>query len=140
MWLAPSLTVKWGPYFRSDPAEQKATIEMAQAARGKGPGLVGAQPLITRRQAIEIIAPVVGIENIDAAMEALEQEDAEAEQKAADAQATEADQLTHLHKLASTLTDGEPPKQTGAGGAGGKDTKAASSDNGGGAAAASKEA
>lgn len=74
MWLAPSLRVKWGPYFQLDSAEQKATVELAQVALGKGPGLDGAPALITRRQALEIIAPVIGIENIDAAMSALEDE------------------------------------------------------------------
>lgn len=74
MWLAPSLRVKWGPYFKLEPSEQKATVEFAQAALGKGPGLVGAAPLITRRQAVEVIAPIMGIENVDAAMEALEAE------------------------------------------------------------------
>lgn len=74
MWLSPSIRVKWGAYFDSDPQEQQQIISLAQAALGKGPGLVGAQPLITRRQAVEFIAPIIGIENVDAAMAALEAE------------------------------------------------------------------
>jgi aconitase B len=125
-----------------DPAEQKAAIELAQAARGKGPGLIGAQPLITRRQAVEFIAPILGIENVDAAMEALEAEDAVADQKAADAQAaTEAAQNDHLHKLADAMTNGDGEAQPrGARGASGKEPKAPSAGGGSGTPTASKEA
>lgn len=74
MWQPPSIRITWGEYFAQDPTEKKSTIDFAQAALGKGPGLVGATPLITRRQAVELIAPVIGIENVDAAMQALEDE------------------------------------------------------------------
>lgn len=77
MWLSPSLRVKWGPYFDLDTSEKMATVAFAQAALGGVP-----EPLITKRQAVETIAPVVGIDNVDAAMTALEEE---AQQKADEA-------------------------------------------------------
>jgi hypothetical protein len=141
MWQAPSVRCKWGPYFHVDPGEQKQTVDFVQAARGKGSGLAGAQPLITRRQAVEILAPLVGIENVDAAMDALETEDAEEAKKAADAQAAETElQTAHLHELAGTLADGGTKKPKGDGSSGGKDAKASGASSGGSAAAASKEA
>lgn len=77
MWTAPSLRVKYGPYFRLEAAEQKATVDFIQAALGHGAGMKGAPALITRRQAVEVLAPIMGIENVDAAMEALEKEAAD---------------------------------------------------------------
>jgi hypothetical protein len=74
MWLAPSLRVKYGPYFRLEATEQKSTVDFVQSALGHGAGMKDAPALITRRQAVEILAPIVGIENVDAAMDALEQE------------------------------------------------------------------
>lgn len=74
MWQPPALRVKWGPYFPQDPDEQKNVVMLVQAARGKGQGLDGADPLITRRMAVEIVAPALGIENVDAMMDALEEE------------------------------------------------------------------
>lgn len=114
MWLAPSLRLKWGRYFKLDPGEQKSTVDFAQAALGKGPGLDGAQPLITRRQALEIIAPVIGIDNIDAAAKALEDE----AKKDADAATERLKQAQSLMTPASpvpnkgsdkTPPDDEPP-------------------------------
>jgi hypothetical protein len=69
-WQSPSLTVKWGPYFAPDPDEQNKIVTMVQEALG---GTAGT-PLITLRAAVEKIAPIFGIENIDAAIEQLEKE------------------------------------------------------------------
>lgn len=65
-WQAPSITVKWGPYFQPDPAEQAQIVTMAVAALNAGG--------ITRRQLVEKFAPIFGTENIEAALKDLEDE------------------------------------------------------------------
>jgi len=110
-WVEPSITLRWGPYSKPDPEEQTAIVTLTQAALG-GPG---GKPLITKRAAVEKIADIFGIEDIDAALEALEKELAEADQKAADAALTE---QQNLHALANGTKPGGP------GGAGGAKSKA----------------
>lgn len=65
-WQSPTVTVKWGSYFGRDAEEEKATVEMTVAA------LTG--KTITRRTAVEKLAPIFSIENIDAALDELEKE------------------------------------------------------------------
>ncbi len=103
-WVEPSITLKWGPYSKPDPADQTAIVTLTQAALG---GTAG-QPLITKRMAVEKIADIFGIEDIDAALDSLEEEDALRKQEAADAALTE---QQNLHDLA------EGKKPGGAGGA-----------------------
>lgn len=87
-WLAPSIQVQWGPYFRPDPAEQKQIVDMAIAALGAA----GGTSLVTRRAAIQKVASIFGIDNVDAAIVALEKEDEDKAKKAAElAKATAAD-------------------------------------------------
>jgi hypothetical protein len=69
-WQPPTIKVKWGSYFAADPTEQKSLVDMTIAALGKG----SSSALITRRQAVEKIAPVFGIENVEAALKDLEKE------------------------------------------------------------------
>ncbi len=78
-WQPPSITVKFGPYFQPDPEEQTKLVGLVQAALGGGGK---GQPLILLRTGVEKIAPIFGIENIDAFVEKLEQErDANAERE-----------------------------------------------------------
>lgn len=83
-WQPPTIKVKWGPYFAADPTEQKSIVDLTVAAMGKG----GSQALITRRQAVEKIAPVFGIENVEAALVELEKETEERAQRELDAATT----------------------------------------------------
>jgi len=76
MWQAPNLKVKWGPYWAPDPEDQKKLVDLVGAAIKQG--------LITERMAIEKLAPIFGIENIDAALEALKAENEERKQKEQD--------------------------------------------------------
>lgn len=79
-WQPPSITAKWGAFFAPDPTEQKAIVDMIVAAMsGKG------GPLITRRMAIEKLAPIFGIENVDAALEQVEKEAEESAKRELDA-------------------------------------------------------
>jgi len=82
-WMAPTLQVKWGPYFKPDPAEQQQVVAMVQLALGGGPN--AAEPLITRRAAVEKIASVFNIENVDASLEQLDKEADERAQRELDA-------------------------------------------------------
>jgi hypothetical protein len=63
-WQSPTITVKWGSYFQADPAEEKLIID----------GVVAAAPHTTKRMRMEKLAPVFGIENVEAALEELEEE------------------------------------------------------------------
>ncbi len=125
-WQTPSLTVKWGSYFGKDPAEEKATVEFVTAAlAGKA---------ITKRMAIEKLAPIFGIENIEAALTELEEEQA----KAADEEAKRAqDELAHAHALANGDNSNQAPNGPGAG-AGGNAPKAPNGGSRGGPAAKPK--
>jgi len=82
-WMAPSLRVKWGPYFKPDPLEQQQMVQMVQLALGGGPS--AAQPIITQRIAVEQCAGVFGIDNVDAILEEIEKETDERAQRELDA-------------------------------------------------------
>jgi hypothetical protein len=69
-WLSPTLQVKWGSYFKADPDEEQKVVTTTQLALG---GTTG-EPLITRRIAIEKIAKVYGIENVDAVLTEIDKE------------------------------------------------------------------
>lgn len=111
----PSLTVKWGSYAKPDPDEESKIVTTVRTAFGGG--ATGGQPLITKRAAVEKLAPVFGIENVTAFLEALEEE---AEEKAkADAEQSQAE-LEQMHALANggqkpTGQRGAPPPGAGAG-------------------------
>jgi len=81
-WLSPTLQVKWGPYFRPEPAEQLQIVQLVQAALGGAPG---AKPLITPRIGIEKIQDFFGIENVDAVLDELEKQAEEQAQNELDA-------------------------------------------------------
>lgn len=110
-WVDPGLSLRWGAYSKPDPEEQTAIVTLTQAALGGA----GGQALITTRCAVEKIAGIFGIEDIDAAVEALEEEQAARKEEEADAALTE---QQNLHALANGTKPG------GAGGAGSKKPKA----------------
>jgi hypothetical protein len=71
-WVDPGLTLRWGPYAKPDPEEQTAIVGLTQSALGAG--ATGGQKLVTLRTAVAKIAPFFGIDDIDAALEALKKE------------------------------------------------------------------
>jgi hypothetical protein len=73
---APDVQVTWGSYFKADPAEQLQLIQMVKEA-------LKDLPLITKKLAVEKIAPIFGIKDIDALMHELEKEATEREAKLA---------------------------------------------------------
>lgn len=97
-WVSPALVCKYGPYFKPDADEQSKALTMVQNALGKGiQG--GGEQLIPKRAAIEKIAAIFGLDNIDAIEDSLEKEQADAEQKKADQAETQQAQQTE-HQVA----------------------------------------
>jgi N-methylhydantoinase B/oxoprolinase/acetone carboxylase alpha subunit len=73
-WLKPSLALRWGSYTKLDGDEQQQIVDATIKSHEAG--------LITLRMAVEKLAPIYGIENVDAVLEALKKE-GEEKQKAA---------------------------------------------------------
>lgn len=114
----PSLALKWGPYFKPDPTEQNAQATMVRTLRGNAQA--GDEPLVTRRQAVEMLQPITGAENVDAVLAALDEEDAAREEKS---RAKAEHEAKVLHDAASAGADrgggeGQPPKAPGGRGGG----------------------
>jgi hypothetical protein len=66
-----ALCLKWGEYFKPDPAEDKQLIDVARVAKEAG--------LATTKVAVQKIARVLGIENVDQYLDELAEEHATAE-------------------------------------------------------------
>lgn len=127
-WQAPSLTVKWGSYFQPDPADQKQIVELVKAALDS--------KAITKRHAVEKLAPIFGIENVEAALEAIEEESQA--QAASELERTQ-NELAAAHALTNGDSNSKAP--SGRGGAGsGSDPKQAPGVIGRGAPAAKPKA
>ena len=94
-WQLPTLTLRWGAYFKPDAADDLAIVQLTAQAKDAG--------LITKRMALEKLQPTFGIENIDQALEALEEEGALAKQEAADSMLAE---QQNLHDLANGTKPG----------------------------------
>jgi hypothetical protein len=109
-WQAPSLTVKWGSYFQPDPADQKQIVELVTAALNS--------KAITKRHAVEKLAPIFGIENVEAALEAIEEEADAAAQRELDATTAALD----AEARARRASQGAAPGSAGTGSAGGRPT------------------
>ncbi len=104
-WQSPTITVKWGAYFQPDPADEKLIVDT----------VVAAAPHTTKRMRMEKLAPLFGIENVEAALEELEEEqnaDAERELDATTA-------ALNAEARAFGAGKGAPPKPTAASGSGG---------------------
>jgi len=102
MLQLPSISLRWGPYTKTSPEEQTQVVAMVQQALGAGG--TGEQ-LIPKRVAIEKIAPIFGIDNVDAILESLEDEQAEKDERAAEQMKTEAD---ILHSAANDPAGAKP--------------------------------
>ena len=105
-WQIPTLTLRWGAYFKPDAADDLAIVQLTAQAKDAG--------LITKRMALEKLQPTFGIENIDEALDALEEEAAQRKQEEADSMLAE---QQNLHALANGT------KPIGAGAAGGAKPK-----------------
>lgn len=69
-WQSPTIAVKWGSYFEPDPDEEQKIVQTTQEAMGSK----GGQPIITLREAVQKVASVYGIENVEAHLTKLEEE------------------------------------------------------------------
>lgn len=64
---------QWGPYFQPDADDDQKLVKVAADAKDKG--------VATLRMAVEKIAPVFGIEDVDATLAEIEKESEERESK-----------------------------------------------------------
>lgn len=98
MWTSPSLQVRWGPYFRPDVTEQKTLVDMVRAALSGEGGAI-----ITRRHAVQKIASIFDIDNVDAVLDEIEKED---EKRRQQSQEDNVAQMSALHD--ATAGDNRP--------------------------------
>jgi hypothetical protein len=139
-WLNPPCSLLWGDYFSPTITDIREAVITAKSARGEaaagGTGS-GADkqsgPLITKKTAVEFVATYFGVEDVDAELSELEEEDAAIEAKAQEQAEREQEAL---HELAKVKTSGPGATKPGSGSRGGKDAKANAGGGGGGAAAA----
>jgi hypothetical protein len=122
-WQAPTLTVKWGSFFAPDAADEKLIVET----------VVAAAPYTTERMRMEKLAPLFGIENIEAALAELEEE----QQAKAD---TDLERTTAELAAAHSLTNGNSSKPPGSGAGAGANKKPAPGGGSGSAAPAKPKA
>jgi hypothetical protein len=93
----PLLFLRWpSGYLKPDPVDEQTTVSTAIAAKEGG--------IATKRMALQKIAPIFGVDNIDQAQEALDEEAAENEAKAM--------------QIAASAAPADPNADRGAGGAG----------------------
>lgn len=108
-WQPPPLQVKWGDYFRADPAEQLVLVQMVVAALECG------VPILTVKIAVAKLAPIFGIENVAAFLVDLQKEvDERASKKSADASSEIQAAMSQLQKP-NGASPAIPPGQTDAG-------------------------
>lgn len=113
-WLPPESNLSWGDYFAPTAADIREAVELARSARGgKTAGDKNdseGEPLITRKRAVEYIAPYFGIENVDAELEELDEE--REEKRAEEEERAEAElqaALTQLDAKAGANGAGKAP-------------------------------
>lgn len=73
-WQPPTLTLRWGAYFRPDPEDESKVVTTVIAAKNAG--------LITIRSAVEKLRRPFEIENVSQYVEQLEEEAEERQAKA----------------------------------------------------------
>lgn len=110
-WQAPSLTVKWGAYRKPDPEEQLQTVQAVMAAMG------APTKLLPVRVALEKLRDggVLDADNLQAVLDELKKEQAEADAKAekdADRQVDDAIAIADAtaKAKAGATGGGTPPK------------------------------
>ncbi|HEY3498047.1 MAG TPA: hypothetical protein VGK73_25285 [Polyangiaceae bacterium] len=74
VWMAPKMTPQWGDYFAAGPEEITSAITAAQTAKDAG--------LVPADDAAKYVLPYFGREDVNEALEELEEEKLEAEKKA----------------------------------------------------------
>lgn len=66
-WIATPITLTWGEFFEPSWSDVSAAIDAASKA-------TGGRAVLSQRAAMRLVAPVVGVDDLDAESEALEQE------------------------------------------------------------------
>ena len=108
-WVDPMIVPKWGPYFKQAADDQSKVVDGTIKAKAEG--------LITLRTAVERVAPIFGIENVDQYVEALEAEAEQAQTKALEMREAMGVSKGMSDEEGSEDEDEEPnaPKSTGVG-------------------------
>lgn len=91
-WMSPSLRLEWGDYFKPDPTEQKMVVDMVRVAVAGDGGA-----LIPRRNAVQKLAQIFGIDNVDAALALIDEEAADRQAQALEIAQGEAAALHGIH-------------------------------------------
>lgn len=99
----PKIQVKWGPYFKQDAEEKLKTVELIQAALGKGGT---GERLITTELAVSKVAELFDVEDTESLLEQLESEKAEREAKEAERAEQEREAI---HTMAAGIAGGKNP-------------------------------
>lgn len=68
-WIGPRLALGWGEFFEPSWTEIQSAVAAMQTARGGG-------PVVSARRAVEMLAPVLGVEDVDAEVAAVEADEA----------------------------------------------------------------
>jgi hypothetical protein len=108
-WVSPSIRCKYGPYFKTDADEQVKTVTMAQMALGAP--TTAPKQLIPKRTAVEMIAPIFGLENVDAVLDTLEEEQQEQDDADAAKMAQQADANAKVAAAGAKAKPGGPPQK-----------------------------
>ncbi len=104
-WQGPRFTLRWPGYFRPN-AEDAQKIFTAVDT-----GLKASPKILTKRKAVEMIQRIADIDNIDAYLESLEEEQAEADAKAKEQQDAQMKALTEMaHGQGEGAADPTKPK------------------------------
>lgn len=69
-WIGPNVKLSWGEYFEPAWSDIDAAITAAEKA-------VGSRPVLSRRRAVTLLAPIVGTEDIDAEIADIAREEGE---------------------------------------------------------------
>lgn len=77
-WVGPPLELTWGEFFEPSWQDVTQAVGAAQAANG-------GKPVMSARRAVKMVAPVVGIDDVDAELAAIEDESSEGAEAARDA-------------------------------------------------------
>ncbi len=125
-WEPPHVKVEWGSYFKPDPEEQAKIVKMCSEALSGN--------MVPLRTVVAKLAPIFGFDNVDAVVDAIEEEQVKRDDRELEKAAAEAESL---HKLAGSIDGGSKPKP-GSGARGGGNAPKATSSGSGGFGAASK--
>lgn len=67
VWIGAALSLQWGPYFEPSAADRSTAVETAMKANG-------GRPVLSLRTTVATVAPLFGVQDVDAQVESIERE------------------------------------------------------------------